>query len=232
MSWTGAVAPWLPTLVVIVLAALALTEAQSPPVTAAASRLWLAGLLLVGLFGIAGTVWQEEKAADHIQPFEGASNSEETAAMSRLTHRVKLLEEQLKEREGRQTSLINGDAAAKLADYLRPFGPRRVIVSCVPDGDEAYTDANRFVNVLRSAKWDAQGPQVTEIFGAMRARGINVFVNSDDRSDTARILLDGFAKFNIPYQPRVTPTGAIPDAETVELFIGSKPSVSARSGSE
>jgi hypothetical protein len=33
-------------------------------------------------------------------------------------------------------------------------------------------------------------------------------------------LLDGFAKFNIPYQSRVTPSQAIPDAETVELFIG------------
>ena len=54
--------------------------------------------------------------------------------------------------------------------------------------------------------------------------GINIYVNGDNSSDTAKILLDGFAKFNIPYQSRVTPSGAIPDTETVELFIGSQQS--------
>ena len=50
---------------------------------------------------------------------------------------------------------------------------------------------------------------------------INFYVNAENHSDTATILLDGFAKFNIPCQSRVTPSQAIPDTETVELFIGS-----------
>ena len=47
-------------------------------------------------------------------------------------------------------------------------------------------------------------------------------MNGDNSSDTAKILLGGFAKFNIPYQSRVTPSGTIPDTETVELFIGTQ----------
>jgi hypothetical protein len=223
---------WLSTLLIVIVVALSLTEAQSPPLTAVARRLWVAGLLVVGLLAIAGTVWHERGVPDRIPPFDGASNSSETAAVARLSGQVKLLEERLKEQEEReQKRLIDADAAAKLADFLRPFGPRRVVVSCVPDDAEAYSYANQLANLLRSAKWDAQGPEVTEIFGDIHARGINLFVNADDRSDTAKVLLDGFARFNIPYQPRVTPTGAISDTDTVELFIGAKPSEQAGSGS-
>jgi hypothetical protein len=57
-------------------------------------------------------------------------------------------------------------------------------------------------------------------------------VNGDNSSDTAKILLGGFAKFNIPYQSRVTPSGAIPDTETVELFIGAQQSERANAGAE
>jgi len=225
MSWTSAVVQWLPAMLVVILAAAAMTRAQSPPVTVLTRRLWMASLVVVGLLGIAGAVWQERMAADRLLPFDQPSNAEDTAAVSRLTHRVKLLEEQLRERqEDGPTRVLNNDAVAKLADYLRPFGPRRVIVSCAPDNADAYSDATQLANALRSAKWDAQGPEVTSIFGNIRSRGVNVFVNADDRSDTAKILLDGFAKSNIAYQPRVTPTGAIPDAETVELFIGAGPS--------
>jgi hypothetical protein len=233
MSWRSAVAQWLPTLLAVILAAAAMTRAQAPPVTVVARRFWMAGLLVVGLLGIAGAVWQERAAADRLPPFDQLASADDTAAVSRLTHRVKLLEAQLKERqEGEPTRVMNNDAAAKLTDYLRPFGPRRVIVSCVPDNADAYSDPNQLANALRSAKWDAQGPEETSIFGDIRCRGVNVFVNADDRSDTGKILLDGFAKSNIAYQPRVTPTGAIPDAETVELFIGAAPSERVGSGSD
>jgi hypothetical protein len=50
--------------------------------------------------------------------------------------------------------------------------------------------------------------------------------------DTVKILLDGFAKFNIPYQSRVTPSGAIPDSETVELFIGTQQSQRLNAGAD
>jgi hypothetical protein len=44
--------------------------------------------------------------------------------------------------------------------------------------------------------------------------------------------LDGLAKFNIPYQSRVTPSGAIPDTETVELFIGPQQSQRVNAGTD
>jgi hypothetical protein len=44
--------------------------------------------------------------------------------------------------------------------------------------------------------------------------------------------LGGFAKFNIPYQSRVTPSGAIPDTETVELFIGTRQSQRVNAGAD
>ena len=106
--------------------------------------------------------------------------------------------------------------------YLRQFGNRRVIVSCIPDDIEAYQYANQLVNILKAANWEAQGPQITKIFGDVRSPGINVYVKADNGSDTVKILMDGFAKFNIPYQSRVTPSGTIPDTETVELFIGTQ----------
>jgi hypothetical protein len=104
---------------------------------------------------------------------------------------------------------------------LRGFGTRRVIVSCVPDDLEAYGYANQLVTIFKAADWDAAGPQRTKIFGDVRSPAINLFVNNEDHSDTARILLNAFAKFNIPYQSGVTPSAAIPDTETVELFVGS-----------
>ncbi len=38
-----------------------------------------------------------------------------------------------------------------------------------------------------------------------------------------KILLAGLAKSGIPYQSRVPPSEALPETETVELFIGTKP---------
>ena len=70
------------------------------------------------------------------------------------------------------------------------------------------------------------------MFGDFRTPAINIFVNSADRSDTAKVLLDGFAKFNIPYQSRVTPSQAIPNAETIELFIGKTQSLNVSADSE
>jgi hypothetical protein len=70
------------------------------------------------------------------------------------------------------------------------------------------------------------------VFGDIRARGINVYLTGDDHSDTVKKMLDGFAKFNIPYQSKVTPSGAIPDNETVELFIGKQPSTEVNVGTD
>ena len=143
------------------------------------------------------------------------------------------MEDHVKELEaGRQARSISQTAADDLASYLRQFGSRRVIVSCIPDDIEAYQYANQLVNILRAANWEVQGPQVTKIFGDVRAPGINLYVNGDNSSDTVKILLDGFPKFNIPYQSRVTPSGAIPDTETVELFIGTQQSQRLNAGAD
>jgi hypothetical protein len=146
-------------------------------------------------------------------------------ATTDLTKRIKALEDRVRELESdRHARSIPLDAADKLAAYLQQFGSRRVIVSCIPDDIEAYQYANQIVNILKRANWDTQGPELTRVFGDFRTPKINIFVNAADHSDTAKLLLDGFAKFNIPYQSGVTPSQVIPDTETVELFIGRKQS--------
>ena len=41
--------------------------------------------------------------------------------------------------------------------------------------------------------------------------------------DTAKILLDAFSRFDIPYRSGVTSNDMIPDNTTVELFVSHKP---------
>jgi hypothetical protein len=69
-------------------------------------------------------------------------------------------------------------------------------------------------------------PETTTIFGDIKSMAINVYDNSDGRSDTMKVLLEGLAKFGIPYQSRVPPSEALPDNGTVELFIATKPTLS------
>ena len=231
---------WLPPLLVIVVTALALTAAGSPPAAAVGRRLWMASILVFGCLAIAATVWLGRREAEETVALAGTSAAPSGSppaiggpSVSDLNWRIKVLEDHVKELEaGKQARSIAQTSADELASYLRQFAGRRVIVSCIPDDLEAYQYANQLVNILKAAHWEAQGPQMTKIFGDVRSLGINVYVNGDDRSDTAKILLDGFAKFNIPYQSRVTPSGAIPDTETVELFVGTKQSQRASAGAD
>jgi hypothetical protein len=231
---------WLPTALVVIVAALALAGGGSPPITSAGRRWWMASLVLCGCIAIIGTVWQEQKARDAAAGLAGTNAPQQSARTkptgpigSELTARVKLLEDHVKQLEqGRQARAIAREDADNFASYLRQFGSRRVIVSCVPDDIEAYQYANQLVNIFKAGNWDVRGPQLTKIFGEVRAAGINVYVNAGDNSDTAKLLLDGFAKFNIPYQSRVTPSGAIADPDTVELFVGAKQSERADAGTD
>ena len=224
--------PWLPTVLVIILTAVALTEAGSSRITTRSRRLWMASITLMGSLAIASMVWQVQRTVVASAALAGtttlqeASNRERNGpSVSDLIKQVKALEDHIRELEAaKQVRTITTDNADKLVVYLRQFGNRRVIVSCIPDDLEAYQYANQLVNILKAGNWNAQGPQVTKIFGDVRAPGINVYVNGEDHSDTVKILLDGFIKFNIPYQSRVTPSQAIPDTETVELFIGTRQS--------
>jgi hypothetical protein len=231
-------APWLPMFLVIFLTAVALTGVSSPPITATGRRAWMAGLLAVGCLAIAGTVWQERTAVDETVAVAGTTTASQashrepsepnvlklTKEVETLRNRIRLLEEH------QEMRVIPRDTAENLTAYLKQFGGRRIVVSCIPGSTEAYQYADQLVNLLKAADWDAHGPEMTKIFGDVRAPGINIYVNPDDHSDTAKILFDGFAKFNIPYQARVTPTQAIPDIETVELFVGQQQSNGVSAG--
>jgi hypothetical protein len=219
--------PWLPTLLVIAVTAMALTMAGSTPATANGRRAWMACIMVCGYLAIVATVWQGQKASSDHAALSGTTSSpvlqrgQSEQASADLTRQIKTLEERVSELDaGRQVRTIAQETAEKLASYLRGFGEHRVIVSCAPDDLEAYQYANRLVTVLKAADWQAQGPQVTRIFGDVRSPAVNFYVASDDPTDTAKILLGAFDRFNIPYQSRVTPSGAIPDPETVELFVG------------
>jgi hypothetical protein len=231
---------WLPPLSVIVATALALIAAESPSATPGGRRLWMGGILVFGVLAIAATVWLGRREGEEALALAGTSAAPQGSpaaptgpSLAGLTFRIRVLEDRVKELEaGRHARSIPQKSADDLASYLKQFGSRRVIVSCIPDDIEAYQYANQLVNILRAANWEVQGPQVTKIFGDVRAPGVNLYVNGDNSSDTVKILLDGFAKFNIPYQSRVTPTGTIPDTETVELFIGSRQSQRVNAGAD
>ena len=198
----------------------------------------MASILVFGGLAIAATVWLGRREAEEALALAGTSTAPQGSpagpnvpGVASLNFQIRTLEDRVKELEaGRRARSISQESADDLASYLKQFGRRRVIVSCIPGDIEAYQYANQLVNILKSANWEAQGPQVTKIFGDVRAPGINVYVNGDNSSDTSKLLFDGFAKFNIPYQSRVTPSGAIPDTETVELFIGTQQSQRVNAG--
>ncbi len=218
MAWAGALAAWLPDFLVLILAAVAIAACGRSPAATADRRLRIAAIALLGGLAIVATVWQQRSAAARI------SRLTEEVHSAALIKQVEALEseiDKLRQRERGRT--ISSDAATKLADYLRPFGPHQVVVSCMPDDIEAYRYATELVNVLKSANWDARGPEATTIFGDIKSMGINVYDGGAGHSDTTKILLTGLSKFGIPYQSRVPPSEALPDNQTVELFIGTKP---------
>src|SRR5271155_1546206 len=220
MSSTAALAPWLPALLVLILSAVAVAAAGRMPSGSATKRARIAGIALLGGLAVAATAWQT-----HI--YRNRISSEEVRSAAQ-TKQVQALEDQidtLKQSMRRRT--ISADTGAKLVDYLRPFGARQVMVSCSPGDIEAYHYATEIVNVLKSANWQVGGPEPTTILGDIKSMAINVYDNSDGRSDTMKILLAGLAKFGIPYQSRVQPSEALPDNGTVELFIGTKPTLTA-----
>jgi hypothetical protein len=220
MLWTGALAPWLPALPVLILGIVAVAAARAAPAGLAAKRLRVARTALLGGLAVAATVWQARNAAD--QMAARLTEQDRSAALIKQVHaledQINTLKQSTKERS------IDADAATKLADYLRSFASRQLTVSCTPGDIEAYHYATQIVNILRSANWDARGPETTTIFGDIKSMSINVYDNSGGHSDTTKILLAGLAKFGISYQSRVPPSEALPKGEAVELFIATKAS--------
>jgi hypothetical protein len=232
---------WVPTIAVAVVTLFGLFLVR---------RRWAIVFGIVGALAVIGTVWQQttSRAAfrddtarlqdmvsrlDQIGRLvpggQGAGSGDTVhsvaAGIAALNSRIKDLENQIAALQARFTERTIDDAtASKLEDYLHGFGSRRVVVSCVPGDVEAYDYANRLAAVLRAAGWDAHGPEQTKIFGTEKAMAIGLYVHGEPAAQTAKILTDAFAKFNIPYQSRIFPNDAIPDADTVELFVAGKPS--------
>jgi hypothetical protein len=147
-----------------------------------------------------------------------------TAIVS-LNAKIKGLEEQIRGlQEKSKGRAIDPATAAKIAEYLRPFGGHRVVVSCAPDDVEAYAYANQIATVLRTAGWDSPGVETTSIFAQAPVMGVRLYVRSGAAPpDAAKILIDAFTRFNIPYESAITPSEAIPDPATTELFVSRKP---------
>jgi hypothetical protein len=117
---------------------------------------------------------------------------------------------------------VDAETAFKLADYLRPYGSYRAVVSCAPNDLEAYTYANQLANILRAAGWDANGPETTTT-EERPAIGVSLYVRNPAAQDAAKLLVDAFSRFNIPFQSAVAESDAIPDQATVELHVAKKP---------
>jgi hypothetical protein len=144
-------------------------------------------------------------------------------ALASLEAQVPAIERQIAvAREPAKGRVIGEDTAAKLADYLRQFGSFPVVVSCVPDDTEAFLYANQLVNILRAAGWDARGPELTTQRPAATGMGITVLAHDPQAPAAAKIVLDAFARFNIPVQSGIAGAEDIPDPVSIELFVPKK----------
>jgi outer membrane murein-binding lipoprotein Lpp len=249
MSWGEAALWWLPTAAVVAVTALGVVALATQP-WRPARKYRIAALLLGGALASGASAWQQntsrlalgqesarlrELAArldelGRLLPAGPGTTADQTfdtaaAAIVSLNAKITDLESQIHAlQEKSRTRAIDPDTAAKMAEYLRQFGRNRVVVSCVPDDVEAYGYANRIANVLRAAGWEALGPETTTIFGEAPAMGVTLYVRGGAAPpEAARLLLDAFARFNIPYRSGIAPSDAIPDPATVELFVGHKP---------
>ncbi|HEV2188499.1 MAG TPA: hypothetical protein VGR70_14920 [Stellaceae bacterium] len=250
-EWLDAVVRWGPAVSVAIVFAIALAEAVALPRRVWAKGIWVVAVLACGALAggdlrlqqqrtqtVSQTAASDELAALHglwgqwdavsqtLPPAgEAATASFDTIqdALVSLSIQVAQIDRQIAalrlESKGRS---IDDDTAAKLTDYLRQLGSFPVLVSCVPDDVEAYGYANQLVNILRAAGWDSHGPEISVVPGAA-AMGVSVFVRDPRSPGAAKILLDAFTRFNIPFQSGVAASEAILDTATVELFVAKKP---------
>jgi hypothetical protein len=239
---------WLPSASVVVLAVLGLAAIAAAPSYRGRGR-WFALLLVCAVAAVGASVWQQRgvrralgdetahlhrlwlrlEALGRALPAAPGKPPNATfdaaAALHSLDAEIGTLEAQVralkKQARGRTIGVAK---AAQLAAYLRPFGSHRVVVSCAPADVEAYDYANRIVDVLKEAGWQASGPEKTAIFGTAAAIGVRLFVrNGAAPPEAAKILIAAFTRFNIPFESGVTPSEAIPDPATTEIFVSRMP---------
>ena len=231
---------WLPTTAAGALALLALLAALAQPPRPAKAA-WVIGILFFGAAAIAASAWQQRQElaqlgdlSSHLAELgtllPGGVDRSPDQTVGGIATRIASLNERIKELEGQiqaqreraRTRTIDPEVARRTSEYLRNFGPRRVVVSCVPDDVEAFDYANQIVNLLRTAGWDARGPEATAIFGDAPAMGARLYARTGEPPETTKVLLDAFTRFNIPVVAGITPSDAIPDPDTVELFVSHK----------
>jgi hypothetical protein len=253
ISDLGEVARWGPAVPLAGLFALALFQAIILPRRLWAKGSWVLTVALCGVGAAALLRWQEQanntavadQRAEETAALQGlwsqwdalsrslpAPLSEAPAAafdtvdeaLAALSAKVAEVETQIAAlKTGAKDRSVDSETATKLADYLRQYGSYRAVVSCPPSDLEAYTYANQLANILRTAGWDANGPETTAYPPDATAMGISLYVRNPAAPDAAKILIDAFSRFNIPYQSAIAENDAIPDAATVELFVAKKP---------
>lgn len=206
---------WLPAVMACVLSAVALVSVALSA-TPAARRWGLICVAAVGAASLAVALWQASAAAARIAEVIRRDRTAELATqVQSLQREIATLKESTRFRS------LGPDLASRLAAYLRPFGPRKIVISCAANDIEAYRYATEIAAAIKEAGWDARGPEPTAIFGDVRAMGVNVYDSGG--SDTAKVLIGAMKQFGIPYQVRVPPNGETPAADAVELYIGGKP---------
>jgi hypothetical protein len=253
VSGLGEVARWGPALPLAGLFVLALFQAVILPRRLWAKGSWVLTVALCGIGAAALLRWQEQanntvaadRRAEETAALQGlwsqwdalsrslpAPTSEApTATFGTVDDALASLNAKVADIKGQIAALktgakdrsVDSETAMKLADYLRQYGSYRAVVSCPPSDLEAYTYANQLANILRAAGWDANGPEATSYPADATAMGISLFVRNPAAPDAAKILIDAFSRFNIPYQSAIAENDAIPDAATVELFVAKKP---------
>jgi hypothetical protein len=239
---------WLPTLCIILFVVVALSIAVSMRASARRKSVWLAVVLLTGSLAVAATVWQQRdirqqaKSFDRLAQATGLAGSpvpkpkvlvsRAAAEIRTLSRETEALRSKIANLERREKGRVIDEATAgKLVADLEQAGARTVVVSCVWGDDEAYDYANQIVDILRRAGWQASGPEPTVIFGNAPSMSVGIYVPEEAAAGTAKILMDAFTKFAIPFETRVPPSGALPGGSPVELFVSRKPQSTAGEGS-
>jgi hypothetical protein len=247
------VARWGPAVPVALALVVALIEAVILPRRAWTKGVWILAVLLCAAGAIGLLRWEQQRSratagdqlvaettalhglwsqldalSQTLPPSSGERPAEtfDTVedALASLSAKLAVVDDQIAAlKAGTVGRSIDPETATKLADDLRQYGSYRVVVSCPPGDMEAYAYANQLANILRAAGWDAHGPETTAYPDDGTAVGVSLFVRNPAAPEAAKILIDTFSRFNIPYQSAVAENDAIPDAATVELFVPKKP---------